>query len=46
MAGSPRVQLESKGWYEEAVRFYEIVEHCNDRGRYGECHPVLSKKEQ
>ncbi|WP_394141604.1 hypothetical protein [Cytobacillus oceanisediminis] len=26
IAGSPRVRLESKGWYEEAARFYEIVE--------------------
>lgn len=29
IAGSPRVRLESKGWYEEAARFYEIVEQLD-----------------
>ncbi|MGM0878932.1 MAG: hypothetical protein ACQEWV_30800 [Bacillota bacterium] len=29
IAGSPRVRLESKGWYEEAERFYEIVEQLD-----------------
>jgi hypothetical protein len=29
IAGSQRVRLESKGWYEEAARFYEIVEQLD-----------------
>jgi hypothetical protein len=29
IAGSPHVRLESKGWYEEAARFYEIVEQLD-----------------
>ncbi|TFE26690.1 hypothetical protein [Cohnella luojiensis] len=29
IAGSPRVRLESKGWYEEAARYYEIVEQLD-----------------
>lgn len=29
IAGSPRVRLESKGWYEEAARFFEIVEQLD-----------------
>lgn len=29
ISGTPHVRLESKGWYEEAVRFYEKVEQLD-----------------
>ncbi|MDF2682751.1 MAG: hypothetical protein K0R47_3941 [Brevibacillus sp.] len=29
IGGSPRVRLESKGWYGEVARFYEIVEQLD-----------------
>lgn len=29
IAGSPDVRLEFKGWYEEAARFYEVVEQLD-----------------